>query len=303
MKSLTDLYRIGYGPSSSHTMGPARAARIAKEKHPEADGFRVILYSSLAKTGKGHMTDAVVRKVLSPVPSEIIFDMDTPTPEHPNTMEIIAYKDGAELERFHVRSVGGGAIQMDGFKEAEAPEVYQEKNFEEIYQYCKENGLQLSVYCIANNGFIEGKQNEPLMRVFENFCVRAGLTWGGGVGIGGGVMLNVTRIVFLVQIAMLALGVVLSVAKTGNPFPKDTWISFGENAALLLFFNLGVLYYLGRMGRFIRKEAYSGKKYTRILIPSFVFILFADVFFIIISFFQGGLFRGWLARKPYEGDA
>ena len=174
---------------------------------------------------------------------------------------------------------------------------------QEMETYCKQNSLRLGVYCVANNGFIEGRQNEPLMQVFEHFCERAGLRWGGGVGIGGGVMLNVTRIVFLVQIAMLALGVVLSVAKTGNPFPKETWISFGENAALLLFFNLGVLYYLGRMGRFIRKEAYSGKKYTRILIPSFVFILFADVFFIIISFFQGGLFRGWLARKPYEGDA
>ena len=174
---------------------------------------------------------------------------------------------------------------------------------QEMETCCKQNGLRLGVYCVANNGFIEGRQNEPLMQVFEHFCERAGLRWGGGVGIGGGVMLNVTRIVFLVQIAMLALGVVLSVAKTGNPFPKDTWISFGENAALLLFFNLGVLYYLGRMGRFIRKGAYSGKKYTRILIPSFIFILFADVFFIIISFFQGGLFRGWLARKPYEGDA
>ncbi|MBQ4452601.1 MAG: hypothetical protein II912_09565 [Clostridia bacterium] len=174
---------------------------------------------------------------------------------------------------------------------------------QEMETCCKQNSLRLGVYCVANNGFIEGRQNEPLMQVFEHFCERAGLRWGGGVGIGGGVMLNVTRIVFLVQIAMLALGVVLSVAKTGNPFPKETWISFGENAALLLFFNLGVLYYLGRMGRFIRKEAYSGKKYTRILIPSFVFILFADVFFIISSFFQGGLFRGWLARKPYEGDA
>ena len=152
MKSLTDLYRIGYGPSSSHTMGPAKAAAIAKEKCPEADGFRVILYSSLAKTGKGHMTDAVVRKVLSPKPSEIVFDMDTPTPEHPNTMEIIAYKAGQELERFRVRSVGGGAIQMDGFKEAEAPEVYPEKNFEEIYQHCKANGLRLWQYVEQNEG-------------------------------------------------------------------------------------------------------------------------------------------------------
>ena len=152
MKSLTDLFRIGYGPSSSHTMGPAKAAKIAKEKHPEADGFRVILYSSLAKTGKGHMTDAVLRKVLSPVPSEIVFDMETPTPEHPNTMEIIAYKEGAELERFRIRSVGGGAIQMDGYKEAEAPEVYPEKNFEEIYQLCTKEGIRLWEYVERNEG-------------------------------------------------------------------------------------------------------------------------------------------------------
>ena len=152
MKSLTDLYRIGYGPSSSHTMGPAKAARIAKEKCPDADGFRVILYSSLAKTGKGHMTDAVLRKVLSPVPSEIVFDMDTPTPEHPNTMEIIAYKAGQELQRFRIRSVGGGAIQMDGYQEAEAPEVYAEKNFDEIYQVCKQNGWRLWEYVEHNEG-------------------------------------------------------------------------------------------------------------------------------------------------------
>ena len=152
MKSLTDLYRMGYGPSSSHTMGPAKAAAIAKEKCPDADGFRVILYSSLAKTGKGHMTDAVLRHVLSPVPSEIVFDMDTPTPEHPNTMEIIAYKQGEELQRFRVRSVGGGAIQMDGFAEAEAPEIYKEKNFEEIYQYCKAKNIRLWQYVEENEG-------------------------------------------------------------------------------------------------------------------------------------------------------
>ncbi len=168
---------------------------------------------------------------------------------------------------------------------------------EEMETFCRENGLKLSVYCVANNGFIEGKQNEPLMQVFENFCARAGLTWGGGVGIGGGVMLNVTRILFLVDIALLALNTVLSVARTGIFFPKEAWISFAENAALLLYFNLGVLFCLAGMGRAIRKGASFGKRYTRILIPSFIFILFADVFFVIISLLEGGIFRGWLARK------
>ena len=171
---------------------------------------------------------------------------------------------------------------------------------EEMEAFCRQNGLQLSLYCIANNGFIEGKQNEPLMRSFEHFCSRAGLTWGGGVGIGGGVMLNVTRILFVLDVALLLLNTMLSVINTGNLFPKDAWISFGENAALLLYFNLGVLFFLARMGTFIRKGAASGKKYTRILIPSFIFILFADIFFFILSLFEGGLFRGWLTKKDVE---
>ena len=168
---------------------------------------------------------------------------------------------------------------------------------EKMEAFCKENNLELNVYCIANNGFIEGKQNEPLMQNFEHFCSRAGLTWGGGVGIGGGVMLNVTRILFLVQIALLVLNTVLSVVNTGNFFPKEAWINFAENAALLLYFNLGVLFYLAGLGRAIRNGSFFGKKYTRILIPSFVFILFADIFFTIISLLQGGIFRGWLAKK------
>ena len=170
----------------------------------------------------------------------------------------------------------------------------------EMEAFCLENNLKLSVYCVANNGFIEGKQNEPLMQVFEHFCTHAGLVWGGGVGIGGGVMLNVTRILFVVDIALLVLNTVLSIVNTGMLFNKEAWISFAENAALLLYFNLGVLFYLAGMGRAIGKGTYFGKKYTRILIPSFVFILFADIFFIIASVLEGGIFRGWLKKKELE---
>ena len=173
---------------------------------------------------------------------------------------------------------------------------------EKAESFCRENGLRLNVYCIANNGFIEGKQNEPLMQNFENFCARAGLVWGGGVGIGGGVMLNVTRILFLVDVVLLVLNTLLSVVNTGNFFPKGAWISFAQNAALLLYFNLGVLAFLARMGSAVRKGISCGKKYTRILIPSFIFILFADLFFIIISVIEGGIFRGWLAKKKPAQD-
>ena len=168
---------------------------------------------------------------------------------------------------------------------------------EELETFCQSNHLHFRVFCIANNGFIEGKQNEPMMQCFEHFCSRSGLTWGGGVGIGGGVMLNVTRILFVVQIGLLALNMLLSFTRTGNLFPTDALVSFGENALLLLFFNLGVLFYLFQMGAAIRKGSFFGKRYTRILIPSFIFILFADIFFVIISIFEGGIFRGWLAKK------
>ena len=100
----------------------------------------------------------------------------------------------------------------------------------------------------------------------------------------------------------LLLNIVLSVISSGSFFPKDAWVSFAENAALLLFFNLGVLFFLGRMGRYIRKGGCCGKKYTRIMLPSFIFILFADIFFIIVSVFQGGIFRGWLTKKAPEGS-
>ena len=168
---------------------------------------------------------------------------------------------------------------------------------EEMEAFCKENGLRPDVCCVANNGFIEGRQNEPLMQTFAHFCAHAGLRWRGGVGIGGGVMLNVTRIVFVVQLALLLLNMVLSGVRTGNFFPAEPLKSFGLDAVLLLYFNLGVLFYLARMGRAVSRGEDCGKKYTRILIPSFVFILFADLFFIIVSVFQGGIFRGWLAKK------
>ena len=166
--------------------------------------------------------------------------------------------------------------------------------------FCREKGLRLNVYVIANNGFIEGKQNEPLMQLFGHFCARAGLSFRGGVGVGGGVMLNVTRILFVVQVGLLLLNIVLSAVKTGDFFPSAAWSSFLENAGILLFLNLGVLFYLIRMARCIRKGSDSGKRYTRIMVPSFLFILFADIFFIIISVLQGGIFRGWLSKKQPE---
>ena len=167
----------------------------------------------------------------------------------------------------------------------------------EAEAFCRENSLHPNLFCIANNGFIEGCQNEPLLQVLENFCERAGLSWRGGVGIGGGVMLNVTRILFAVLISLLLMQVLMSGIQYGNFFPAGALRSFAGNVTILLFLNMGVLLFLIRMGRAINRGAFFGKHYTRILLPSFVFILFADAFFVVTSTFQGGLFKGWLAKK------
>ena len=105
------------------------------------------------------------------------------------------------------------------------------------------------------------------------------------------------RIVFCVQIGLLFLNMFLSGTQTGNWLPIDAVANFVTQALLIGFLNLGVLLYTFRMGRAINKGEACGEKYTRILLPSFVFILFADIFFIIFSIFEGGMFRGWLSKK------
>ena len=167
----------------------------------------------------------------------------------------------------------------------------------EMEGFCRENSLKLNVYVIANNGYIEGVQSEALLQVFHNFCTRSGLLWGGGIGIGGGVMLNVMRIVFCVQAGILLLNIFLSGTQTGNWFPVDAFLNFITQAFVIGFLNLGVFWYSFCMGKAINTGNICGEKYTRILIPSFVFILFADIFFTIFSVFEGGMFRGWLSKK------
>ena len=154
MKSIREIYKTGKGPSSSHTMGPERAANYFKGAHPQADGFRVILYGSLSKTGVGHGTDRVLREVLAPVPTEIVFsDEALPASGHPNTMDLIALENGAETDRLRVESIGGGDIRIPGRTDAESEEVYVEHSFAEIADFCKWRYIQtLSDYVELNEG-------------------------------------------------------------------------------------------------------------------------------------------------------
>ena len=147
MKSIRDIYKIGKGPSSSHTMGPERAAKLFLSQNPDADSFRIILYGSLSKTGIGHGTDRVVREVLSGYPTEVVFSEEILPDSHPNTMDFIALKDGQAVTTLRIESIGGGDIRIPGETLLDSPEVYMENSFAEISRFCKNNHiLKLSDY-------------------------------------------------------------------------------------------------------------------------------------------------------------
>ena len=132
MKSLRHLYKIGRGPSSSHTMGPEKASRYFLGETEDADSYKVVLYGSLALTGKGHRTDAAIEMTLGDRLEEIVFDTETTELPHANTMDFFAYKNGVEIRRARILSIGGGDIRIEDCPEAEAPEIYTENSLKEI---------------------------------------------------------------------------------------------------------------------------------------------------------------------------
>ena len=153
MKSIRDLYKVGKGPSSSHTMGPERAARIFKQENPDAERYEVTLYGSLALTGVGHGTDRVLSEVLAPTPTEIIFSQKDPGDlRHPNTLDFAAYKGEGKIASMRVESIGGGDIVIEGRESSEPDDVYPENSFAEIAQYCRWRYISLREYVELNEG-------------------------------------------------------------------------------------------------------------------------------------------------------
>lgn len=149
MDTIRHLYRIGYGPSSSHTMGPKNAAEMFLSKNQAANHFQVTLYGSLAATGKGHMTDKAILDVLGWNRTTIIWQPDINLPYHPNGMEFTAYdQSGMVKDNWTVYSVGGGRIDDKG--ERIPPETvsntYPHKNMTEIQQYLSNTGMNYWEY-------------------------------------------------------------------------------------------------------------------------------------------------------------
>lgn len=177
MKSLLNLYRIGRGPSSSHTMGPERAALYLKEKYQNIIKVDIVLYGSLAFTGRGHLTDKVLIETFYPLPTQVIFDYKTKV-EFPNTFDAkLTLNDGTIVNK-RVLSLGGGAISISDEPQQLEKEVYPQKNFKEIKNFCLEHNFTLPQYV----EYYEGKEIwQYLLKVWNQMTktIHIGLTKSG----------------------------------------------------------------------------------------------------------------------------
>jgi L-serine dehydratase len=146
MESIREIYKIGHGPSSSHTMGPKKAAEIFREGNPEAASYRVTLYSSLAATGKGHLTDVVLLDAFKPKQLEIIWKPEESLPYHPNAMKFGSLDNkGSILSEWIVYSVGGGNI-VDDIPNQNAEKLYSLNKMSDILEWTEKSGKTLWEY-------------------------------------------------------------------------------------------------------------------------------------------------------------
>ena len=147
MQTLKELYKIGCGPSSSHTMGPRKAADEFNRLHPNACSFRATLYGALAATGKGHLTDFTIREAFYPKPVDIIFSAHITLPKHPNALCLEALDQAGHVIGSHtVYSIGGGDIRDEENFGKQINSVYPHKNMNEILQYTSEKRMLLWEY-------------------------------------------------------------------------------------------------------------------------------------------------------------
>ena len=179
MESLKSLYRIGHGPSSSHTIGPQKACEFILNKYPNANSFVVTLYASLALTGRGHLTDYIINEVLKDKSVEIKWDYLSKV-DHPNTLTIEVYESDVFISKHTFVSVGGGALIIDGVNTEKGEQIYPFKNFEEIKNYCinkkitlpelvyEFEGIEikeylLQVYRVMSNAIKKGLDSEGIL--------------------------------------------------------------------------------------------------------------------------------------------
>lgn len=150
MKSIKTVYKIGNGPSSSHTVGPYNAALEFGKRYPDADEYEVTLYGSLAFTGEGHSTGKAIESGLPGV--KVYFNKTETDLPHPNTMDFKAIKDGKTAGECRILSIGGGSIRFVGEVSDEEKEIYPQKNFGEMLEYCREKNRTLKDFIYEVEG-------------------------------------------------------------------------------------------------------------------------------------------------------
>ncbi len=182
MSSLRELYKIGRGPSSSHTIGPERACLRFKAENP-AESYKAILYGSLSKTGRGHGTDYVIKQTFLPQACEVEMDFDYECTVHPNTMDLIAISGGKEIKKQRFYSVGGGSIIAEGETLAQSEMIYPLDTFKDIAEYCRERNMKIWEYAyeIEGEGFYRHMEEiwDAMKRSIEAGLADEGILPGG----------------------------------------------------------------------------------------------------------------------------
>ena len=152
MQSVGSVFKVGHGPSSSHSVGPYSAAKFIRKYYPDADNRKVYLRGSLGMTAMGHGTVKAIKDILPD--AEVILDVTTPESElpHPNTMDFIGYKNGQEVSNIRIMSIGGGRLSIVDHPNKEAIDIYPQKNFAEIAAYCADNNINLAEFVYKYEG-------------------------------------------------------------------------------------------------------------------------------------------------------
>lgn len=194
MKSVRNIFKIGIGPSSSHTMGPAFATEKFLLTYPDVERVLVTLYGSLSKTGKGHGTDRAILDVLEGIPTEVVFCNDELDLEHPNTLNFKGYIKDELVADMTVLSVGGGEIVVLGEEHKESDkDLYKKNSFTEIAEVCKGRNIRLSDYVFEHE---DEDFKHFLLEVWQTMqnAIREGLTHTGILPGGLGVKRKAQRL-------------------------------------------------------------------------------------------------------------
>jgi multimeric flavodoxin WrbA len=172
---------------------------------------------------------------------------------------------------------------------------------QQMERHCINNKCKFMLYAISNSGFVGGRQNQAHLEQYKCWCERAGITWGGGLGIGGGVMLHVIfYVMLLLGIMQFVVGILINIFSGKPAVDNALLLSFARSMIIWLFFNSGMIFCEFILAQAIKKQRIIKNKYTRAMVPSFIFLIFADIFMALEALFHGKtIFSLYKKHSPY----